>query len=448
MGLSPLQELCSPCVDVSMQREDHRLVAVELSCNMIPRKDVTRHAVNRILDDNLDLRRLWTQPVGQFVNPEMDIHSHAAWVQQAVVDAICPHERRSKPRGPIKKTISNTTWALVCEKRETRNQLAIAQRHQFSCYRFLIFHAWKLARTAAEDPALSADLITQMSIMIDQHDQPIAIALRRFRDLGRQVTDAVRFDDIQFFQGLLQAPAECLDPGQVRRFWALLRKALPQFRQRRTGFQPRQRADLDDALTQYFQVLETGIPATPAELVQQCHERQQQVLVKQRHFTLDEVPSLFDLEDELRDTQPYKSTGYDVLPSNLFKQAAVPLAEAHFGLMMKSWLWQQEAVGHKGGLLTIIPKCPNALAPKQFRGIMLLPSFAKRLHAVVRKRLIAHLLPQKLEGQLLEECPSNKLHMGAMPYAPCAKSWTPMASQQEWHSWTSPQRSTSWFENL
>ena len=377
-------------VDIIFQREDHRLVAVGFSCHLFTRAEAKRYTVDK----------LYEETIGQFVCPELDIHSHATWLHIAISDTVRLAQHAPGPRGPRKKTISPATWTLVCEKREWRNQLAMAQKHQLSCYKLLVFQVWKLSRHSPSESGFTCELIQRMSLMIDQHDMPIAIALHRFRDCGRQVSVAIRADDINFFASLMQKPAEYLGPTHVRQFWATLRKAFPQFKKRRTGFQPWRRIDLDGALLHYFQELEMGIPITQEDLVSQCHSRQQQVTAKQVNFRLDEIPSILDLEDELRATQPYRATGYDGVPSVTFRQAAVPLADARFGLFVKAWLWQQEAVGHKGGLLTVIPKRAHAVEPCHFRGIMLLGFFAKRFHAAVRKRLIAHLLPNKCPGQL------------------------------------------------
>ena len=80
----------------------------------------------------------------------------------------------------------------------------------------------------------------------------------------------------------------------------------------------------------HFTQLEVGEQIHPAELLHECHERQKQTAPAQLHFDIAELPSLMQLEDVLRQTKPHKATGYDQLPSVLFRNHACDLAEAFF----------------------------------------------------------------------------------------------------------------------
>ena len=134
--------------------------------------------------------------------------------------------------------------------------------------------------------------------------------------------------------------------------------------------------------------------------------------VLQTDFKIEDLPSLFELEDEIRRTTPGRATGFDPLPSVLYHQAASPLAALHFGMTMKSFLWQSEPVCNKGGLLTVIPKKPQASQPKHFRGIMLLPTMAKRTHALVRRKILQYLEPERCPGQI-GGMPSQQVQYGS-----------------------------------
>ena len=388
-------------VDVSLCREDHRVASVAFSFSATARDDFRDFPLHKLNEDAIDLQQLWQNPIGQIVLPEVDVHSHAQHLQQAIVESIGHRPRRGTVK-PMKQTMSPGTWALVCEKRDWRNQLNLHQRHQRQTVLFLFFHAWR--HCPVEDCLDVLDtwnmLALQIDAMICSMDRPIALALFHFRLLGRQVVVAARQDDCQFFEALLREPSEWLAPSQVRHLWSKLRRALPKFKQRKRGVNPRQRADLDEKFMPYFQQLEAGCDITAEQLLFKCHERQLRSPISQQHFSIADMPSIFELEDELRATQAHRSTGYDVVPSATFRSAAVPMATAHFGLLMKTWVWQHEAAGHKGGLLTVIPKRPNAVQPGHYRGIMLLPSYAKRVHSIVRKRVIQCLLRRKPAGQL------------------------------------------------
>lgn len=158
---------------------------------------------------------------------------------------------------------------------------------------------------------------------------------------------------------------------------------------------------LEDQWESYFQDLEVGQPMTKPDLVSGCFQHQ-----SGRHqdrissIALDELPSLSEVEHEFRATNAYRSTGFDPIPSGLFRACAPGMAKAHFDVVLKQFLWQTEPIQSKGGPLIVIPKRPHASEVSQFRGIMLLPTLAKGVHALLRRRIMSLLGPVKPIGQL------------------------------------------------
>ena len=133
-----------------------------------------------------------------------------------------------------------------------------------------------------------------------------------------------------------------------------------------------------------------------------------------RHLPITSLPSIFALEDAFRTTLPDKATGFDPLPSHLFRQAACPLAAAYSDLLLKEFVWQSEPMQYKGGPVAIIPKCLAPTTANQFRGILLLGNMAKRTHSVLRKRILIH-----LEHELLaksEVSRGSKCSLGPKPF--------------------------------
>ena len=64
------------------------------------------------------------------------------------------------------------------------------------------------------------------------------------------------------------------------------------------------------------------------------------------------------------------------------------------------FMWGHEPVQYKGGRMTMIPKKQDMSKVGNFRGILLLPSLAKRVHALLRRQLIECFLPHRDESQL------------------------------------------------
>ena len=112
-----------------------------------------------------------------------------------------------------------------------------------------------------------------------------------------------------------------------------------------------------------------------------------------------DLPALQEIEDALRHTQAHRATGLDPLPSGLFHGNAAPLARICYGLYVKIFAWQMEPIQGKGGIMALIPKS-GGLKASGYRGIMLLGTMCKRLHAVLRARLIPKLIDVKPQGQL------------------------------------------------
>lgn len=232
-------------------------------------------------------------------------------------------------------------------------------------------------------------------------DVNIAVSLGEFRTLGRLVTTAIRRDDCAFFSNLAQEGADVYDQGSSKQFWNVIRRSLPKFRQRRLCLAPMKIEGLEDQWESYFQDLEVGQPMTKPGLVSACFQHQRdQHPDRISRISLDELPSLSEVEHEFRATSAYRSTGFDPIPSGLFRACAPGMAKAHFDVVLKHFLWQTEPIQSKGGPLIVIPKRPHASEVSQFRGIMLLPTLAKRVHALLRRRIMSLLGPVKPLGQL------------------------------------------------
>jgi hypothetical protein len=221
-----------------------------------------------------------------------------------------------------------------------------------------------------------------------------------FQRLGCAVTRAVRADDRNFYRQLAGEAAEFLAPHQVKEFWKILRRHWPKFRVRRMGQDPNRIEVLQDQWVPYFQQLEVGAIRDAVDIVQQCHDRQQNMPVVQTVFQVEDLPSLIELEDTIRQTQPERSTGLDPLPSGLFKQHAVDLAKLYFPLILKQCVWQSEPLASKGGQMAVIHKRGSTAVAENYRGIMLLPTMAKRFHALIRRRLMERLQKQRPQGQI------------------------------------------------
>lgn len=376
--------------DPAFLRSDHDAVSVEVAWQTkgtLPFRHRRRSLESIQLDDVGDL----FGHVSHNMPFHMDVHSHADHLQRALEKTLSKATCTQMPR-PLKTTMTDETWTIVCAKRACRSQLAEANRLQRRAYLEMAFTAWK--HRQGHHLQLFAQLLRQQ-------DHTIAILLYNFRSLGRVATSALRNDDRAFFDNLLQEGADFLHPKQVRQLWQTIRRSIPKFKSRRAGLAPQKIVALEHDWIPYLAELEVGTITAPKDLLQLCVEGQaSRLTTAPEEVDLGELPSLQRFETALRKTQPGRATGLDSIPSAIFHAFPKQCAKIFYPLALKIFLWGTEPAQYKGGRMAMIPKKQDLSTVANFRGILLLPTLAKRLHALVREQLIKAFLPARDEGQL------------------------------------------------
>ena len=139
----------------------------------------------------------------------------------------------------------------------------------------------------------------------------------------------------------------------------------------------------------------------PTTLVETCHQFQvAQLPSPGTTFTLDEFPTLAELEAAFRTTKAHRSVGLDSTPAGVFRSFAPGLARFFFDAVMKEFTWGTEPIQHKGGPIAVIPKKLDWTVARNFRGIMLLPTVSKRIHSLLREKILPLLAPVRPPGQI------------------------------------------------
>eukprot|EP00435_Cladocopium_sp_Y103_P041613 s1445_g11.t1 len=387
-----IAEICE-AIDPSLCKEDHLVPTVHVR-RSFPIYGTTARP------SRLKLRLSQVDPslLNQMSVPglEVDVHTHAQLLQQDLVDVLW--QAQTPPvRRRLRKVMSDHTWELVCDKRQCRSQLAALNQVQRLTLLEAWFSVWKRSHHDACDPSLCL----AFDQLLCQQDRLIALCYHQFRQLGLQVCKALRADDKHFYADLLTDGAQFLHPSAVQRLWKTVRRSLPKSVQRRLAPNPFQLERLEDQWGPHFQDLEVGEIVDPTSLVSRCVIRQTKAsLARPSDLHLADIPSLTQLEDALRATQCDKATGYDPLPSNVFHQCPVQLAQVYFDLVFKEYCWQTEPLQHKGGQMALIPKKLLPNLAKDFRGILLLENLPKRVHAVMRTQLMSKLAFCRSPGQL------------------------------------------------
>eukprot|EP00435_Cladocopium_sp_Y103_P051685 s421_g16.t1 len=387
----------SDIIDPSLTRTDHLAVCADIQFQgehyhtnkrSRPRKAKIKHA------KDLDLSHLDGLP---FVDFTVNVHTHADLLERGLADALSAHEAPPQPT-PRKQTITPPTWEIVLQKRAARRHLAQLNALQRRDQLEFLFTAWKSRQSLEDSSVYDFNKLTMMQDML------IAKAVADFRALGRQATQALRRDDVNFYHHLLCEGADLLEPADVKRFWTVIRRSLPKFRDRKTQLPPQRLEVLEDQMLPHLCDLELGTSITPQQLIEQCHHRQVEIMRSladsATSISATSLPTLTQFETSLRATASGKATGIDPIPSCVHHDQAPIIAKYYYDLILKMHLWCAEPVQFKGGEMCMIPKKGNPNEARNYRGILLLGTIAKRAHSMMRSALMTTLSPNRIEGQL------------------------------------------------
>ena len=385
----------STIIDPAITKTDHLATCVDLrfrwQCGTFSTcKRRRMSSIDHIKD--LDLNRLLQAP---FISPGIDVHTHADQLQTTLLQCLRPQRQSAGPR-PQKQTMTKETWQLVLQKREARRHLADLNHRQRLDVLDFVFSAWRQRM-----PPLP-DFYDHYNKLFSMQDLLIAKALSQFRHLGRLVVAALRHDDSIFFQNLLAEGADLLEPADVKRFWAVIRRSLPRFRQRRAHPPPARIEALEGQIVPYFCELELEDVTEEQALIQHCHQRQLATMARLPDGVTPacQLPSLTAFETSLRTTTPNRATGLDLVPAGVHHVHAPLIARFYYSLLLKMHLWCAEPIQFKGGIMCMIHKKGSLTEAGNYRGILLLASIAKRIHSLTRTTLMNSLGPHRAEGQL------------------------------------------------
>ena len=380
-------------VDISTVREDHAPVGIIFT--FTASRSALPSGRQRVQFDREQMVAQLQSPRGSSFLAEVGstlnipwtigVHEHYDKLASHVTAHLCQPFRKTAKK-PIKSHMTPTTWELVCEKQQIRLDLKLHNKRANLCLLKSCFLVWSGCSGSA---AL---------VELRQHQKTAATLLYRFRQLGRDVTKAVRADDAAFFEHLAATTQHIDESGDSRALWRNLKRVLPKYRLRRK-VQPLQLQHLQDQWIPHFCQLEAGQCTTFEAIADECvtHAEMREPLT---NVKLPDLPTLTEVEHELRSLANNKAAGVDGIPGEALKVGAPHLAPLFHDLMLKTVLMTQEPVQNKGGLLVPIHKGGTVDDVRNFRGILLLNVGGKILHAWLRKRMLALLQPAKPPGQL------------------------------------------------
>eukprot|EP00438_Fugacium_kawagutii_P003418 Skav211332 [mRNA] locus=scaffold3120:141185:146842:- [translate_table: standard] len=390
-------------IEIAMCQDDHYVACVEVGMDLPQiftyQKQRARPPPRATMED-VDWERV-IEACSTPISAHLDVHSHALLLQKRLSRAFV--RQKSRPATPLKSSMSATTWELVQEKKKWRRHLADAQASQRLLFLQCCFEAWTHYEADDEEGdegfVFCVDASLVRSMRRDQ-DRLVAEAYFQFRVLGRQVTSAMRHDDLQFFEDRLKDVDEFCSAAQAKQFWGVIRRSMPKFRTRRLHCDPGHIEALEEQWGPHFKSLELGQSCSLSQLWEGCQQRQAETAPAQDMLYPADLPSMNEIEDSCRAVRADKATGFDGVPSSLAHCAPQLLAQGCFSLFLKIFAWQSEPLFYKGGILATLPKKAVCSRAEHFRGVLLLPTLSKRLHGLLRQRIMTVLQPQRPPGQI------------------------------------------------
>ena len=387
-------------IDISLKKEDHRVSAVCFAwidyghANQHTHRYVQRLAIDDLRADLQGQQRFELLDDLQSSIPScpwnIDVHTHTALLQ-ASLRRWTFRRYACKSRLPRRKNMSPATWELVQRKRDCRQQLynhvALLRRRLLGA----CFQAWAVSSCPGEQEPLQPHETKEEAHWC-------ASTIAEFRDLGLQVTRALREDDRIFFEGLATEMGDMDSPQTCKSFWQKIRWTLPKTKAKKR-LNPCMMEILDAQWVPHFSRLEAGEATTTDHLLKGCVHRQQTTAIPVWPGLCD-LPTREEIEAALRALQHGRAPGPDALPSDLFKAAATELAGPLQDLYLKITCWCTEPLQSKGGIMFPIHKKGSPDLASNFRGVVLLNTIAKVYHSWARTRLMKELSWRRLDTQI------------------------------------------------
>ena len=398
-------------VDLCTPRQDHKAVF----CNLVFRVQRPPLAVRkkkRYKPDVYDLRSKlqhheWLSQLHHTtVAPpwSLDLHSSAEWLAASTTDAMHTVAR------PIqlwkrKSHISSATWQLVDQKKFLYKQIRALKRAELFTMLQACFRGWFFA--VRQDSLLTHSAFSVFhSLMKDLpswrrlHDSSTAQTWRAYKQAERQVQQAIKNEDAQYYSELAEKASRTYHVEGLQGIWKQIKAIQPKHRAKKNH----QQRDIDDDLLRHFEQLESGTSKPFAVLQHECVQRnhqEQMETIPFLHLPLQELPTLAEIEHICLAQKAKKAAGPDGIPADLCKYGAVAIAPQLHSLICKSFLQGVEPAAFKGGILCPIFKGKSHVDDASgYRGIILADSFAKITHAWTRRRLLPTLQQRKTIGQL------------------------------------------------
>ena len=388
------QTWVDPSITCSPILHDHKAALLDLWGPMV----LTAVDKSRVCRRGARIQGHWDTPEAQEalkqhlagldrIDWKVDVHRHADLLHRQIRSAA---ERTTQEKEKMlrKKHLQLDTWHSIKEKQTLRRRY-FGVRKELQLLRLReCFDAWTGNSQAGHE-------YTKERMELQKTKGKIE---RDFVVASEATKTLVRRDDNVLFDSLTKRLSDAEGNGLQKALWKEIKRLLPKHSNRRQLLSAQRNQALADEWIPHLCRLEAGEDCSIWEVYTDCLRRQEKQAVPT--VSLEQVPSLLQLEDSLMQTKADKAGGPDGVEPKWVKLGAPQIASKMWDLTLKISILAHEPFQWKGGQLAMIPKKIGAARVDAYRGIMLSSILARRHQALVREDLMKQLVNFRPEGQM------------------------------------------------
>ena len=376
-------------IDVMNGDVDHSVVLLELSLQgqaeaepMLVRKSrYDRDAARRNkVSKQIDLMESLSVQ-GWYV----DVNHHWSYMRDHIQErsaTLFPKKKRQQRQSYF----SPTTWNLLCQRKELRQQHRQLQRDSDFSTLQLIFQAWKTKQPDSRKLSTQLHLATMQSALTLKMRQDVDHAFRAQKKVEwkQWVVQQMDRNVEQLSQRGAKELFRVLQPKKmIARSQGKMRQSVPGLREGDGTWAVGKRA-IATAWQRQFAALEHAQETSMNHLLEASCPNVQPHTIKD----LQEIPTLYDVERALHMLNDKKATGLDDIGAELLQTSIPSTAKKIMPLILKAVLRGQTTPDLTGGwLLPLFKGKGSGQAMPGYRGIMLEATMARVISKSWRSRV-------------------------------------------------------------
>ena len=324
-----------------------------------------------------------------------DIERHVTTFNHQVLEQLhtaCPLRRQ----GPKKPFLIDEVWQLRAAKLHLRKRLQTARKlMSLDCLR-LAFWAWQSADTGRSDHDNSQAIVEQHHAHVSSTWCAFVRLNCRFYTLARQLKKMLQTSRTRHLQAELQTMTGTTSAGEIlHRLRPFLgstnpkkqkKAGLPCVRNQEGSICPTPEA-AQDRWIEFFSHMEGGDRLSSEQYRQRWLSSLRAFCkVESCCVPITDLPSLADVEAAFRRVAVGKAVGEDGMPPELCRYKATELARLCYSMMLKTFLYGQEAAEHKGGRLAVAWKHRGDVRDcSNYRSLLVSSHVGKTIHRALRQ---------------------------------------------------------------